>query len=201
LTALQTNMQKATSEFTTVQKQNTDTAAAVKHWQDMVNQAATDPTLAAAKAAEAAVPAKEQAAVKLAEAAVRAKEAADRLGNNAELTTFALQSQALASKHTAELAAAKQYAVQMVAAAKPAQDRLAAAHAELGKAQVANNAVAQQLPAKQAALKSATDQMTPAQAAVQAATAELQLLQAQVARMQKASDAQKAAGAKTTANK
>lgn len=201
LASLQANMQKATAEFTTVQKQATDAAAAVKHWQDAVNQAATDPTLAAAKAAADAVPAKELAAARLNEAAAKAKEAAEKLGNNAELTTFALQSQALATKHTTELAAAKQYAQQMLAAAKPAQDRLAAAHVELGKAQVANNTVAQQLPAKQAALKSAQDQMVPAQQAAQAAAAELQQVQTQVTRMQKASEAQKVAGTKTTASK
>lgn len=201
LASLQANMNKATAEFTTVQKQATDAAGAVKHWQNTVNQAAIDPTLAAAKAAADAIPAKELAAVRLTEAAAKAKEAAEKLSNNAELTTFALQSQALAAKHTTELAAAKQYAQQMLAAAKPAQDRLAAAHVELGKAQVANNTVAQQMPAKQAALKAAQDQMPPAQAAAQAAAAELQQVQAQVTRMQKASDAQKSAGNKTTASK
>lgn len=201
LAAATANMQKATSEFTTLQKQAADTAAAVKQWQDAVNQAATDPTLSAAKSAQDAVPAKEQAVAKLNEAAVKAKEAADKIGNSAELSAFALQSQALASKHATELIAAKQYAQQMLAAAKPAQDRLAAAHAELGKAQVANNTVAQQLPAKQAALKAAQDQMPPVQAAAQAATAELQQVQASVARMQKASEAQKAPGAKTTASR
>lgn len=197
----QATMQKATAEFTTVQKQVNDAVGAVKRWQDTVNQAAIDPTLAAAKAAQDVVPAREVAAARLNEVAAKAKEAADKLGNNAELTTFALQSQALATKHTTELTAAKQYAQQMVTAAKPAQDRLAAAHVELGKAQVANNTVAQQLPAKQAALKAAQDQMPPVQAAAQAAAAELQQVQAQVTRMQKASEAQKAAGAKTTASK
>lgn len=201
LAAATANMQKATTEFTTVQKQATDATAAVKHWQDAVNQAAIDPTLSAAKSAQDVVPNKEQAVAKLSEAAVKAKEAADKIANSTELSAFALQSQALASKHATELTAAKQYAQQMLAAAKPAQDRLAAAHAELGKAQVANNAVAQQLPAKQAALKAAQDQMPPVQAAAQAATAELQQVQAQVARMQKASEAQKAAGAKTTASR
>lgn len=201
LATLQATMQKVTTEFTVVQKQASEAAAAVKHWQEAVNQAAIDPTLAAAKAAQEAVPAKEQAAAKLAEAAARAKEAAEKLGTNAELATFALQSQALAAKHATELTAARQYAQQMLAAAKPAQDRLAAAHAELGKAQVANNAVAQQLPAKQAALKAAQDQMGPVQQAAQTAQAELQVVQAQVERMQKASDAQKAAGAKSTASR
>jgi len=197
----QATMQKATAEFTTVQKQASEAAGAVKRWQDTVNQAAIDPTLAAAKAAQDSVPAKEVVATRLNEAAVKAKEAADKLSNNAELTTFALQSQALAAKHTTELTAAKQYAQQMVTAAKPAQDRLAAAHVELGKAQVANNTVAQQLPAKQAALKAAQDQMPPVQAAAQAAAVELQQVQAQVTRMQKASEAQKAAVTKTTASK
>lgn len=200
LAQAQANMQKATAEFTTMQKQASDTAGAVKRWQDAVNQAAIDPTLAAAKSAQDAVPAKEVAAARLNEAAAKAKEAAEKLGNNAELTTFALQSQALATKHATELTAARQYAQQMLAAAKPAQDRLAAAHVELGKAQVANNSVAQQLPAKQTALKAAQDQMPPAQAAAQAATAELQQVQTQVNRMQKASEAQKAPGTKTTAS-
>lgn len=201
LAAAQANMQKATEEFTAVQKQASDAAAAIKHWQDAVNKAAADPTLAAARSAQDAVPLKEQAVAKLNEAAARAKEAADKLGNSAELAAFALQSQALASKHATELTAARQYAQQMLAAAKPAQDRLAAAHAELGKAQVANNTVAQQLPAKQAALKAAQDQMPPVQAAAQAAAVELQQVQASVARMQKASEAQKAAGAKATASR
>jgi dipeptidyl aminopeptidase/acylaminoacyl peptidase len=196
LATLQATLQKATAEFNTVQKQVNDTAAAVKHWQGMVNQAATDPTLAAAKTAVETLPAKEQATAKLAEAAARAKEAADKLPTNTELATYALQSQALATKHTTELAAAKQYAQQMLAAAKPAQDRLAAAHAELGKAQIANNAAGQQLPAKQAALKAAQDQLGPLQQAAQAAKAELQVVLAQVDRMQKARDLQKAAATK-----
>lgn len=200
LAALTANMQKASAEFTTVQKQSSDAANAVKQLQEGVNHAAIDATLAAAKAAQDTVPAKEQAAIKLTEAATKAKEAAEKLGTNTELATFALQSQALAAKHTTELAAAKQYAVQMAAAAKPAQDRLAAAHAELGKVQVANNTFAQQLPVKQAALKAAQDQLTPVQQAAQATAAELQVLQAQVVRMQKASDAQKAASIKTTAS-
>lgn len=186
--ALQASMQKASTEFAAAQKQVTDTAAGVKHWQDQVNQSAIDPTLAAAKASQDAVPLKEQAVAKLNEVAAKAKEAAEKLGNNAELTTFALQSAALAAKHTTELAAAKQYAVQMVAAAKPAQDKLAGAHAELGKVQVAHNAANQQLPPKQAALKAAQDQLPAAQAAAQVATTELQQLEARIARMQKATE-------------
>ena len=70
---------KRTPSLPLVQKQATDTAAAVKHWQDQVNQAAIDPTLAAAKASQDAVPAKEQAVAKLNEVAAKAKEAAEKL--------------------------------------------------------------------------------------------------------------------------
>ena len=73
-----------------------------------------------------------------------------------------------------------------VAAAKPAQDKLAAAHAELGKAQVALNAANQQLPVKVAAQKAAQDQLPAAQAAATAANSEVQVLEVKVARMQKA---------------
>jgi dipeptidyl aminopeptidase/acylaminoacyl peptidase len=201
LASLQAAVQKATTELTTVQKQASDAAAAVKHWQEAVNKATADPTLAAAKAAQDAVPVKEQVTAKLTEAAARAKEAAEKAGANAELAAFALQSQALATKHTAELAAAKQYAQQLLAAAKPAQDRVAAAQAELGKAQAANNAAAPQLAAKQATLKTAQDQLGPVQQAAQAANAELQVVQAQVDRMQKARKALNTPGTKTTTSR
>ncbi|MFO0811747.1 MAG: c-type cytochrome domain-containing protein [Gemmatales bacterium] len=184
--AVQAALQKANTELAAVQKQVADTTGAVKHWQNQVNAAAVDPTLAAAKAAGDAVPAKEQAVAKLSEVAAKAKEAAEKLAGNAELATFSMQSQALAAKHATELAAAKQYAAQMLAAAKPAQDRLAAAHAELGKAQVAHNAASQLLPGKQAAQKAAQDQLPAAQSAAQAANAEVQVLETKVARMQKA---------------
>lgn len=184
--AVQAALQKANTELAAVQKQVAETTAGVKHWQDTVNAAAVDPTLAAAKAAGDAVPPKEQAVAKLNEVAARAKEAAEKLAGNAELATFAVQSQALAAKHATELTAAKQYAAQMLAAAKPAQDKLSAAHAELGKAQVAHNAANQQLPGKQAAQKAAQDQLPAAQAAASAANAEVQALEAKVARMQKA---------------
>jgi hypothetical protein len=184
---VQAALQKANTELAAVQKQVADTTGAVKHWQNAVNTAAVDPTLAAAKAAGDAVPVKEQAVAKLNEVAARAKEAAEKLAGNAELATFSMQSQALAAKHATELTAAKQYAAQMLAAAKPAQDKLAAAHAELGKAQVALNAANQQLPGKVAAQKAAQDQLPAAQAAANAANAEVQVLEMKVARMQKAS--------------
>jgi hypothetical protein len=197
---LQANLQKATTELAAAQKQAGDAAAALKTSQDAVNQAAADPTLAAKQAADAAVPVKEQTTAGLQTAAAKAKEAADKQPGNTELASFALQGQALATKYAAELAAAKTYATQMAAAAKPSQDKLNGAHTQLATAQTAVNTISQQVPVKQAAVKAAQDQLTPVDQTAKAATAELQQLQAQHARLQKASDALKAATVKTTAS-
>lgn len=193
----QAAVDQATTALTALQQQITEAEAAVKQTQAAATAAAQDPTLAAAQAAQQAVPSKEQAAAKLAEAAARAKEAAEQLGNPAELAAFALQSQALATKHAAELAAAKDYAQQMLVAAKPAQERLTAAQAEAGKAQAAHKAASEQLPGKQAALKTAQEQLAPVQQAAQAAGAEVQTLQAQLERMQRAKATTQATSART----
>lgn len=197
---LQAAAQKANTDLAAAQKMATDAGNLLKATQDAVNQAAADPILAAKKTADASVPAKEQATAGLTVAAAKAKEASDKIPGNTELAAYALQGQALATRYTTELAAAKTYAAQMATAAKPATDKLNLAHAELAKAQTAINTISQQVPAKQAAAKAAQDQLAPVQQLTQSATAELQQLQAQVVRMQKASDAAKASTTKTTAS-
>ena len=166
--------------------------------QDLVAKAAADPTLQAWRAAQAAVAPKETASARLAEAAQKAKEAAEKLPGQSELSAFAVQSQALAGKYAAELAAAKQYATQLETAAKPAQDRFSTANAELAKAQANVNSLAQQIPGKQAAAKSSQDQINQLHQAAKAVEAELQQMQTQIDRLQKAVAAAKEKPASVT---
>jgi hypothetical protein len=200
LPALQAKVTEATNALAAAQKQAADAGNALKAATDAAAKAAADPLLAALAGANAAVPTKELAATRLAEAAAKAKEAADKL-KDAELQSFATLSQALATKHAAELAAAKQYAAQLATAAKPAQDKVAAAHAEVTKTQAAVNTLSQQIPPQQAALKAAQDQLAPVNTALKAAESELQQFQASVDRLQKAVEASKAVANKSTASK
>lgn len=182
LASLQSQTQKITADLAQAQ----EASNALKAAQEAVTKANNDPTLQALRAAQAVVPAKELAATRLTEIAQKAKEVAEKLPSQPELTAFAGQSQALAAKQGAELAAAKQYAAQLQAPAKPAQDRLNAATATLAKAQAVVGAVSQQVAAKQTAAKTAGDQIKQLQQAIQSAEAEVKQLQAQIDHLQKA---------------
>jgi len=192
MTALQANVTAATTALAAAQKQAQDAGNAIKAATDAAAKAAADPLLAPLHAATAALPARELAVARLAEAAGKAKEAAEKL-KEPELQSYAVLSQALATKHLAELTAARQYIAQLATAAKPAQEKLSAANAEVVKAQAAVNALSQQVPPRQAALKAAQDQLAPVLAATKAAESDLQHLQATIERLQKAIQASKAA--------
>ncbi|HMO36282.1 MAG TPA: WD40 repeat domain-containing protein, partial [Gemmatales bacterium] len=170
LGTLQANLQKATQELADAEKQAAAATEALKVAQETVNQAAADPTLAARKAAEEAVPVKEQTTAGLQAAAAKAKETAEKQAGNTELAAFALQAQALATKYAAELAAAKTYAAQMAEAAKPAQEKLQATQAQLAQAQAMVNTTSEQVPARQAAVKAAQEQLAPVDQTAKAVT-------------------------------
>jgi hypothetical protein len=190
-TAQLTNFQNQTQKITVEVAQAQEANNALKTAQEAVTKANNDATLQAWRTAQGALPAKELAAARLVEIALKAKEVADKLPSQPELTAFATQSQALAAKQAAELAAAKHYATQLQTIAKPAQDRLNAASSAVAKAQAAASTVAQQVAAKQNAAKAAGEQIKQLQQSIHGAEQEIQQLQVQIDHLQKAAAASK----------